>query len=183
MIKKWAEVRATKLHLLDGDSIKLDSKRWFDWLEVNHVFLYVLNDSVTLTARKEQLDAGKFQWCLHHQIDDKRLKTNLAKSANLTSKLLLAKATEMIFNQTEMFFAEQTPDFPPQIAPTIEAIRQQVDQDLRRLETNYKLAIEQVTTQANLADLSVNSEAIIRRIVTEVDHKEILNIDNLAANE
>lgn len=183
MPRQIAEVRSTKLYLPDGETIKLDSKSWFDWLEVNHAFRYRLNDSTIVEVRKEQMGRGKFYWRMHHKVGSKRLKLHLTTSAKLTGKILLVKATEVIFNQTEMNFGETEPKFPEEIAPTLEIIRQRTENDLRQLEKNYRLAIELLTTQAIQLDLIVDSENLVRRVMGEVDHKNVLNLDNLSINE
>jgi hypothetical protein len=183
MIREVAEVRADKLHLLDGDTLKLNNKIWFDWLEVNHTFHYRLKDWIIFQVRKEQIGRGKFYWWMYYQIDGKQKRMYLGKSSNLTSKLLFVKATEMIFSQTEMAFPQQEPELPPQILSTIERVREDMTDSLKLLQDSYSNAIEYLMSHANSVGINVDSEALVQKIITEVDSRHLLNIKNFGTGE
>jgi len=182
MHRQLAEVRTNKLYLSDGKTIKLDSKLWFEWLEVNHAFQYRLNDSLLFTVRKEQGGRGKFYWWLYYKQHRQQIKQHLATSAQLTHKLLLTQATHLVYSQIEMDFS-QFPELPETIASTIEDIQQQIQQDIYQLEKHYRQAIEQLTAKSIEFDLTLDSEAIVRRIFNEVDLKQLLNIENITLHD
>jgi hypothetical protein len=107
----------------------------------------------------------------------------LGKSSNLTSKLLFVKATEMIFSQTEMAFPQQEPELPPQILSTIERVREDMTDSLKLLQDSYSNAIEYLMSHANSVGINVDSEALVQKIITEVDSRHLLNIKNFGTGE
>ena len=178
-----AEVRADRLYLQDGDTIKLNTKPWFDWLEVNHTFHYRIKDWTVFQVRKEQMGRGKFYWRMYHQNKGKQKRQHIGKSTRLTSKLLLSKAAGMVFSQTEIAFPSSEPELPDPMQTTMERVREQLNHDLKILQESYNNALDHLNAHAQTVGVEVDSTALLEKILREIDHKKQLNVENFRRDE
>lgn len=88
-MQKIPSVQAGKLEPEDGASIKVESQRWFKWLESSPSFRYTPTSNDPYTCRKEKANRGEADyWYGYRKVGGKLHKRYIGKSHDLTVQRL-----------------------------------------------------------------------------------------------
>jgi hypothetical protein len=85
-IPKIPSVQAGKLEIEDGASFKVESQRWFKWLESHSSFRYApASSNAPYTCRKEKANRGEADyWYGYRKVAGKLHKRYLGRTSDLT---------------------------------------------------------------------------------------------------
>ncbi len=106
-------VNEQTLRCLDAESetverIKLDTERWFEWLELEETRSFAFEGySGRFTARKENKKRGNAYWYAYRWLDGKTIKAYLGASQNLTLDKLDEVAAKLARRQLPLPFSKK----------------------------------------------------------------------------